>query len=144
MTPSLPNQTSQVRDIELIAAFSLLFSRARRFYQQNAETAGSGNLRRHFAALAELHQQTLYLLPKPSQSQVASDGLEALYELSLWYDNKRSQTSLATIQQQLVKQLQLQKAVIRHFDLQQYQKTLLHFTASLQIATDQLASIQTG
>lgn len=144
MTQSLPHQTSTGQDSELIAAFSLLLSKARRFYQHNAETAGSGNLRRHFAALAELHQQTLYLLPKPSQSQVASDGLDALYELSLWYDNKRSQTSLATIQQQLVKQLQLQKAAIKNFDLQQYQTTLLHFTASLQIAADQLTTIQTG
>ncbi len=144
MKQSLPNQTSTGQDTELIAAFSLLFSRARRFYRHNAETAGSGNLRRQFTALAELHQQILYLLPKPNQSEVISDGLEALYELSLWYDNKRSQTSLATIQQQLVKQLQLQKAVIRNFDLQQYQKTLLHFTASLQMAADQLANTQIG
>ena len=142
MTPSLPNQTLTSRNTELIAAFSLLFSKAKGFYQQHAETAGSGNLRRHFAALAELHQQTLDLLPKPGQSEVTSDELDALNELSLWYENKRSPTALAAIKHQLIKQLQLQKAVIRNFDLQQYQKTLLHFTASLQIAADQLAEIK--
>ncbi len=60
-----------------------------------------------------------------------------------WYANKRSHISLSTLQHQLVQQLQLQKTAIRNFDLGPYQNSLLHFTASLQIAADQLANVQT-
>ncbi len=49
MTQSFLNETSRGQHTELLAAFGLLFSKARRFYQYKAETASSGNLRRHFA-----------------------------------------------------------------------------------------------
>lgn len=143
MTQSFLNETSRGKHTELLAAFGLLFSKARRFYQYKAETASSGNLRRHFATLAELHQQILYLLPAPNSDCAISEGMTALYELSAWYANKRSHISLSTLQHQLVQQLQLQKTAIRNFDLGPYQNSLLHFTASLQIAADQLANVQT-
>lgn len=136
--------TQSLLHTELLSAFSLLFSKARGFYQHKADTAGSGNLRRQFAALAKLHQQILYLLPAPHQSCIAAEGMEDLYELSYWYDNKRSHRSLLSIQQQLIRQLRLQKAVIRNADLRQHQNTLLHFTASLQIAADQLVNTKTN
>ncbi len=82
MTQSFLNETSRGQHTELLAAFGLLFSKARRFYQYKAETASSGNLRRHFATLAELHQQILYLLPAPNSDCVVSEGMTALYELS--------------------------------------------------------------
>lgn len=136
MTEPFLNKAATVQYTQLVVALSRLFVRAKNFYQHNAETAGPGNLRRQFAALAELHQQILYLFPPAD-----SDGtdIEALPELSGWYNDNPNQLSLPTIQQQLAKQLQFQKAVIRSCDLRQHQKTLLHFTASLQIAADQLA-----
>lgn len=143
MTLSFLNETSTGQPQEVLAAFRLLFNNARRFYQHNAETSGSGNLRRQFATLAELHQQILYLLPGPNHRCTNPGSIEALSELSYWYDNKRNQISLPTVQQQLVRQLQLQKAMIRTVDLGRYREALLHFTASLQIATDQLAEIKT-
>ena len=140
MTPTFLSKVPTVQHTQLVAALSRLFTRAKTFYQHSAETAGPGNLRRQFAALAELHQHILYLFPAP-------DGLttdvEVLAELNHWYSDTLKQTSLATIQQQLAKQLQLQKALIRSCDLRQHQKTLLHFTASLQIAADQLAQTKT-
>lgn len=143
MTQSFLNQSPTNQDKEQLTAFSVLFSKARRFYQYKAETADAGNLRRKFAALAELHQQILYLLPTPQQNCTAAEGMEILYQLSYWYENKQSHRSVATIQQQLLKQLQLQKTLIRNFNLGLYQHSLLHFTASLQIAADQLAEIKT-
>lgn len=140
MTQQFLSKASAVQHTQLLAALNRLFTRAKVFYQHNAETAGPGNLRRQFAALAELHQQILYLLPPPEAVVIE---VEALTELVYWYNNQPNQTSLATIQHQLNKQLQLQKAVIRSSDLRQHQKTLLHFTASLQIAADQLAEIKT-
>jgi hypothetical protein len=140
MTPTFLSKAPTVQHTQLIAALSRLFTRAKVFYQQNAEGAGPGNLRRQFAALAELHQQILYLFPPPN---AVTTEVEALAELSDCYNDKPNQTSLATIQQQLAKQLQLQKVLIRSCDLRQHQKTLLHFTASLQIAADQLAEIKT-
>lgn len=139
MTPTFLSNAPTVQHTQLVAALSRLFTRAKVFYQHNAETVGPGNLRRQFAALAELHQQILYLFPPPDSLATES---EALAELNYWYSDKRSQASLLTIQQQLAKQLQLQKALIRNCDLRQHQKTLLHFTASLQIAADQLAEIK--
>lgn len=140
MTPTFLNKAPKIQHTQLIAALSRLFTRAKAFYQQNAECAGPGNLRRQFAALAELHQQILYLFPPPN---VVTTEVEALAELSDCYNDKPNQTSLATIQQQLAKQLQLQKVLIRSCDLHQHHKTLLHFTASLQIAADQLAQSKT-
>ena len=140
MTQPFLSKAPTVQTTQLLAALSCLFSRAKTFYQHSAETAAPGNLRRQFAALAELHQQILYLFPPPN---AVTTEVEALAELSSCYNDKPNQTSLATIQQQLAKQLQLQKALIRSCDLRQHQKTLLHFTASLQIAADQLAEIKT-
>ncbi len=139
MTQSFLHETSTLPRPELLAAFSFLCRNARSFYLHKAETTGSGNLRRQFSALAELHQQILYLLPRPQQSSKLQHITTALAELSHWYDNKFRPMSLSTIQQQLQKQLQLQKAMIRHQQLGQHQTTLLYFTASLQIAADQLS-----
>ncbi|HJS15340.1 MULTISPECIES: hypothetical protein [Rheinheimera] len=138
MTQPFLSKAPTVQTTQLLAALSCLFSRAKTFYQHSAETAAPGNLRRQFAALAELHQQILYLLP-PRSSKTA-DEIEALAELSRWYNDKPNQPSLHRIQQQLAKQLQLQKAMIRNCDLGPHQMTLLHFTASVQIAADQLAN----
>jgi len=140
MTPTFLSKAPTVQHTQLVAALSRLFARAKVFYQHNAETASPGNLRRQFAALAELHQQILYLFPPPN---AVVTEVEALAELNYCYSDKLSQASLLTIQQQLTKQLQLQKALIRSCDLRQHQKTLLHFTASLQIAADQLAQTKT-
>lgn len=140
MTQQFLSKAPTVQHKQLLAALSRLFARAKVFYQHNAETAGPGNLRRQFAALAELHQQILYLIPPPEGAATES---EVWPELHYWYRDTLSQTSLTTIQQQLAKQLQLQKALIRSSNLHQHQKTLLHFTASLQIAADQLAEIKT-
>lgn len=139
MPQSSPHLTRNATQTALIAAFRQLFSKARRFYQHHAETTDHHNLRRHFCALAELHQHMLYLLPAAQSQCKALRAMTAWDELGAWYDNKRSPASLSTIQHQLVKQLQLQKAVIRKLDLGLYQHSLLHFTASLQIAADQLA-----
>lgn len=139
MTEALLNKALTLQHAELLAALSALFSRAKRFYQHTAETVGPGNLRRQFAELAELHQQILYIFPPPGSA--ADCG--ALSELSCWYNNKPNLASVPAIQQQLAVQLQLQKALIRSGDLHQHHKTLLHFTASLQIAADQLAQSKT-
>ncbi|MBU0913953.1 MAG: hypothetical protein KKF22_15585 [Gammaproteobacteria bacterium] len=136
MTQPFLNQASTVQYSQLLEALNRLFVQAKNFYQRRAETAGPGNLRRQFAALAELHQHILYLLP-PSSS--ATHDIEALSELSYWYSQKSEQVSLHRIQRQLAKQLQLQKAIIRSCDLRQHKSSLLHFTASVQIAADQLA-----
>jgi len=140
MTEPLLNTTPTAQQTELLAALSRLFARAKTFYQHTAETVGPGNLRRQFSALAELHQQILYLFP-PGDSSAAESS--ALSELSCWYNNPPNQTSVPAIQQQLATQLQLQKALIRNGDLPQHHKSLLHFTASLQIAADQLAQSET-
>ncbi len=137
MTQPFLSKAPTVQTTQLLAALSCLFSRAKTFYQHSAETAAPGNLRRQFAALAELHQRILYLLPP--HNCATADDIEALAELSRWY-NKPKQPSLQAIQQQLAKQLQLQKAMIRNCDLGLHQMTLLHFTASVQIAADQLAN----
>lgn len=137
MTQQFLSKTPTVQTTQLLAALSCLFTRAKTFYQHSAETATPGNLRRQFAALAELHQQILYLLPP--HNCATADDIEALAELGRWY-NKPKQPSLQAIQQQLAKQLQLQKAMIRNCDLGLHQMTLLHFTASVQIAADQLAN----
>lgn len=136
MTQAFERIPSTIQHTQLLAALARLFSQAKIFYQQSAEAAGPGNLRRQFTALAELHQQILYLLPPPCNH--TGDDLEALTELNSWYSEKPKHRSLQTIQQQLTKQLQLQKAMIRSCDLGQHQITLLHFTASVQIAADQL------
>lgn len=138
MTQPFLSKAPTAQATQLLAALSCLFSQAKAFYQHSAETAAPGNLRRQFAALAELHQRVLYLLPP--HSNATTDEIEALAELSRWYNDKPSQPSLHTIQQQLAKQLQLQKAMIRNCDLGPHQMTLLHFTASVQIAADQLAN----
>ncbi|MDF3123504.1 hypothetical protein [Rheinheimera sp. 1928-s] len=151
MTEPLLNKALTVQQTELLATLSCLFSRAKTFYQHHAESAGPGNLRRQFAALAELHQQILYLFPAPKS--VADNATEstaesaaessALSELSNWYHNPPNPLSVSAIQQQLTTQLQLQKALIRSGDVPLHHKTLLHFTASLQIAADQLAQNKT-
>ncbi len=147
MTEPLLNKALTVQQKELLAALSSLFSRAKTFYQHHAESAGPSNLRRQFTALAELHQQILYLFPAPKS--VADHATEsaaessALSELSNWYHNPPNPLSVSAIQQQLATQLQLQKALIRSGDVQLHHKTLLHFTASLQIAADQLAQNKT-
>jgi hypothetical protein len=138
MTQPFLSKAPTVQPTQLLAALSCLFTRAKTFYQHSAETASPGNLRRQFAALAELHQQILYLLPP--HNCATADDLEALAELGRWYNTKPKQPSLQAIQQQLAKQLQLQKAMIRNCDLGLHQMTLLHFTASVQIAADQLAN----
>ena len=98
MTPTFLSKAPTVQHTQLIAALSRLFTRAKVFYQQNAECAGPGNLRRQFAALAELHQQILYLLPSPCNH--TGDDVEALTELNSWYSEKPNHRSLQTIQQQ--------------------------------------------
>ncbi|MBU1620499.1 MAG: hypothetical protein KJ556_06685 [Gammaproteobacteria bacterium] len=125
-----------MQQTKLLAALSCLFSQAKIFYQHTAETVGPGNLRRQFSALAELHQHILYLFP-PADSSAAEAN--ALSGLSCWYNTPPNPLSVSAIQQQLATQLQLQKALIRSGDLPQHHKSLLHFTASLQIAADQLA-----
>lgn len=135
------NQVPMIQQTKVLIALTCLLSRAKTFYQQSAATVTSGNLRRQFSALAELHQQILYLLPDPGSSPMTHT--EELSELNFWYSNQPSQPALHAIQHQLAKQLQLQKTMIRSCDLGQHQKTLLHFTASLQIAADQLAEIKT-
>lgn len=147
MTEPLLNKALTLQQTELLAALSCLFSRAKTFYQHHAESAGPGNLRRQFSALAELHQQILYLFPAPERvaDSVAKSAAESstLSGLSSWYHNPPNPLSVSAIQQQLATQLQLQKALIRSGDVQQHHKTLLHFTASLQIAADQLAQNKT-
>lgn len=140
MTYLFPNQDPTLEDTQLIAALSRLFTRAETFYQRSAERVGSGNLRRQFAVLAELHQHILDLFP--AAESIATD-IEAISELDDWYNDQLNPTALPAIQQQLAKQLQLQKNLIRSCDLRQHKKNLLHFTASLQIAADQLAEIKT-
>lgn len=132
---------------ELLVAFTHLFSQAQLFFQHSAEQTDSGNLRRHYSSLARLHQQVLYLLPRGHHH----DRLPAFpncSELCHWYQNalqeratpnKTNQPQLHNIQTQLQKQLQLQKSMIRACQPGQHQISLLHFTASLQIAADQLA-----
>ena len=138
---------------ELLAAGTQLFSKAQLFFQHSAEQTSSGNLRRQFSTLARLHQQVLYLLPQ-NHSNDSLPTFRDCSELCHWYQHaidkdtihkdqmhhviaQAGQSRLRTIQSQLLKQLQLQKSMIRACEPGPHQLTLLHFTASLQIAVDQ-------
>lgn len=143
MATNLPNDSTKLPHKELLAAFCILFRKARDFYQHNAKVAAPANLRRHLAMLAELHQQILQKLPA-AESQSQNSDMTALTELLCWYSNEPQQIALTSLKQLLTTQLQLQKKLIRQSDLGQHRSNLLYFTASLQIAADQLAELKTS
>lgn len=143
---SIANESDTKNASELMAAFTAVVKQAQRFFQQSAECTDSSNLRRQFSTLAQLHQQVLFLLPHDQHSNAAAVAAD-FNDLYLWYHSAIHDTSqrpyLQRIRMQLDKQLQLQKSMIRANVLSQYKMNLLHFTASLQIAADQLAETTT-
>ena len=139
MQSSLTHNSTPPAHQELYALQQLL-AMAQQYFQQQAQQSQSGNLRRQFQQLQQLHQQVLLLLPATEPAANADD--QRLATLQQFYQNSSTEicspACLSQLKLQLNKQLHWQKTLLRSQQLGCCHTVLLHFTASLQMATDQL------
>lgn len=124
-----------------LPALQQLLNAAEHYFRHQARHNQSSNLRRQLTLLQQLHQHTVLLLPAAPEAAAPQDSrIVALRQFYLATEQEiNSPAALAQLRLQLNKQLQWQKKLLRSQQLGPCHTVLLHFTASLQMAADQLA-----
>ncbi|MEE2000289.1 hypothetical protein QWY20_02400 [Alkalimonas sp. MEB108] len=130
-----------VCDQAIIQEVTAICEQARQFYQQAIPEITNNNVRRYFAALAQLHQRPYQLDTAEWPKATTTSNSATLWQ---WYHHhsKAITTSQAHWRTELPQQLFLQLTLFKHLS-----RTLVHpdntrelanLTASLQMLADEL------